>query len=576
MHSLGLAVLAALAFGAGDSTIPEKGDVVRGDLGRKIDEYLTRITPFGFSGAVLVSMKGEIVIDKGYGFADRSNKIPNTADTAFCTGSLTKQFTAAAILKLEMMGKLDIGDPISKFVDGVPPDKAKITLHHLLTLTAGVIDNTGRDYEEAPRDETVKKILAAPLAFEPGTEMRYSNAAYSLPAAIVEKASGQSYERFLHDQLFEPAGMKWTGYRIPKWDERVVARWHVGDRDNGTPLEKNFPQWNLLGNGGILSTTADMYRWHLALAGDAVLSAAAKKKLFTPARNDFACGWDSMESPHGHVVKMDGGSTLGSSAEFRRYVDADVCIVIFCNASFDGSPLTFDVREKITSLAFGESVDAPPATATTDSEKFQAFTGRYELPTGGSFDVALEAGSLRVRPTGADAIAALLFPKGVDVAIVADVTKRSQHAIEALLRHDPEPLAKELGAREKVNRFSDALRTFAADRSDTLDDETKVECLGLFPSRIPDFEFECRLRLVRPRGFIPFALAWRAGKLVGIGPVEGIRPFGVTMAPQGRDEWVAYHLAFATTTRLRLVRSGDALEMVFPTKAGDQRARKTS
>ena len=170
-------------------------------LAKKIDVYLTSITPFGFSGALLVAKDDEILVNKGSGLAIRDKGIPNTSETIFCTGSITKQFTAAGILKLEMMGKLNTGDTLDRFFSDVPSDKQKITLHQLLTHTSGVGGDVGGDYEIAERDEFVKKILAQPLRSESGAEFFYSNAGYSLLAAVIEKASGRKYEEFLSKHI---------------------------------------------------------------------------------------------------------------------------------------------------------------------------------------------------------------------------------------------------------------------------------------------------------------------------------------------------------------------------------------
>jgi len=334
------------------ASILSAAEVVKGEKARRVDTYLSRLVPYGFSGAFLIAEDGEIVLNKGYGLAIRSQGTANTSETVFSTGSLTKQFTAAGIMKLEMMGKLNTHDPITKYFEGVPEDKKGITLHHLLTHTAGVVDAVGPDFVEALRDPTVEKILKRPLEFPPGQEFSYSNAGYSLLAAVIEKVSGQDYETFQRKQLFLPAGMDYTGYRLPEWDKRVVAHWYVGERDNGTPLEKLYPYWNLLGNGGILSTTEDMYRWHLALLGEKVLSLDAKDKMFTPVDNDYGYGWDILESDHGLLIKHDGGSTLGSSSEIRRYLDAGLVTMLFCNQGYGRMTLMEVVREKTEALVF--------------------------------------------------------------------------------------------------------------------------------------------------------------------------------------------------------------------------------
>ncbi len=162
--------------------VSEKGgkDIVKGDLGAKLDSYLTGLVPDKLAGSILVAKGGEIVLNKGYGMAIRSSNIPNSSESIIVIGSITKQFTAAGILKLEMQGKLSTNDPIIKYFTTVPPDKKDITLHQLLTNTSGLMNYTGDDwingdFEVALRDETVQEALDAPLLSAPGTEFHYSN-----------------------------------------------------------------------------------------------------------------------------------------------------------------------------------------------------------------------------------------------------------------------------------------------------------------------------------------------------------------------------------------------------------------
>ena len=160
-----------------------------------VEEFLDDTLPDGTSGTVVAARDGEIAHCRGFGLADREAKVAAGCDTAYDIMSMTKQFTAAAILKLEMMGKLSVSDPMSKFVGPVPDDKHAITVHHLLTHTSGLTDQLGGDYEALSREEMLEGALESELRSAPGTEYSYSNLGYSILAAIVEKASGTSYER---------------------------------------------------------------------------------------------------------------------------------------------------------------------------------------------------------------------------------------------------------------------------------------------------------------------------------------------------------------------------------------------
>lgn len=162
--------LFTLAVGFAQLAQDESGPVVSGPLGSKLDDYLTRCAAFGFAGTALVGKDGEVVLAKGYGLAERETGRTNAVDTIHDIGSLTKQFTAAAVLRLEQEEKLETSDALTKFFDGVPADKSKITLHHLLTHTSGLpraISSVGSELHD--RAELIRTVLAAPLESKPGT-----------------------------------------------------------------------------------------------------------------------------------------------------------------------------------------------------------------------------------------------------------------------------------------------------------------------------------------------------------------------------------------------------------------------
>ncbi len=343
---------------------------IDGPLGPKLDRYLTES---GFEGVALVAKDGKVVLLKGYGIADREKNEPYATDTIVSIGSITKQFTAAAILKLEQEGKLKIEDTVGKFFKDAPDDKRGITLHQLLTHTAGLESDFAKDYDPVGRDEYVKRILGSKLKSKPGSEHFYANSGYSLLAAIVELASGQPYETYLREHVFLPAGMKETGYRIPKWEARRVP---VGYRDGkrwGTMLDKAWasdgPYWALRGNGGIESTLTDLWAWSRALDGDAVLSATQRKKLFTPyvkegpnADSHYAYGWAIFTTPwNTKLIAHDGGNGV-FSADFRRYVDDGIVVL---TGSSDLKVKAWKFSPPLGRIAHGEEVAPERPRAAT-------------------------------------------------------------------------------------------------------------------------------------------------------------------------------------------------------------------
>lgn len=339
-------------------------------LAEKMDRWLGAA---GFRGSVLVSKPGAVLLRKGYGLADRESGVPYDADTVFDVGSITKQFTAAAILKLEMQGKLHVEDAIGKYVPNVPEDKRAITIHHLLTHTSGLESDFAKDYDPVSRDEYVKRILASKLRSKPGEVFFYANAGYSLLGAIVEIVSGIPYEKYLRENLFLPAGMKDTGYKIPAWPAtRIAVGYHDGKRwgrITQKPWAEDGPYWALRANGGIHSTLDDMFRWHVALSNDAVLSKAERDKMFTRhvsegpgADTSYGYGWSIGDAPWGgRLIEHNGGNGT-FFADFLRYVDDDMVVILSTN---DSEVRGGRISHALGRLAHGEDVPVPKSGPET-------------------------------------------------------------------------------------------------------------------------------------------------------------------------------------------------------------------
>src|ERR1044072_950897 len=218
-----------------------------------------------FMGAVLVAKDGKVVLDRGYGSANLEWQIPNDGDTRFRLGSLTKQFTATAILLLQERGKLTLTDPVKKWIADAPPAWDKITIRHLLTHTSGIPNFTS--FDDYQKQKTLPTTLAAviarfrdkPLDFQPGEKWNYSNSGYLVLTAIVEKASGQPYAAFLAENIFKPLGMADTGY-----DSHAAVIPHRASGyapgakgpTNADYIDMSIPQ----GAGALYSTTHDLLK----------------------------------------------------------------------------------------------------------------------------------------------------------------------------------------------------------------------------------------------------------------------------------------------------------------------------
>ncbi|MBW1933905.1 MAG: beta-lactamase family protein [Deltaproteobacteria bacterium] len=240
---------------------------------------------------------------------------------------------------------------MNKYFDYVPEDKARITIHHLLTHTAGLLHSYGEDYETAFRDEALKKMFDRALEFQPGTAYSYSNGGYSVLAALVERVTGKSFEEYLRSAFFDPLGMKYTGYTVPEQLELPV----VIDKSR-----KAGPYWYLYGNGGLLSTTGDLFRWHLALHADEVLSKPQLKKLFTPhvktneGTSFYGYGWFIDKTPRGTtLICHSGESGEGINSDFRYYRDENILIIIFSDVRLNGKVAVDVAKEMLEKAIFG-------------------------------------------------------------------------------------------------------------------------------------------------------------------------------------------------------------------------------
>jgi CubicO group peptidase (beta-lactamase class C family) len=427
---------------------------VRGALGATLDRYLKALVGYGYSGAVLVAKHGEIVLNQGYGLADRARQAPFTADTLFDIASISKQFTAAAILRLEMQGKLKVEDKLARFFPSAPPDKAGITLHQLLTHTSGLAESFGEEYEPVTREAFLRRVFASTLRHPPGRRFEYSDAGYAVLAAVVEVVSRRPFGDVLRDEVFRPAGMHHSGFLPNAEDRKRLAQGYTLQGAWGTPLDHprapDGPWWNLRGNGGILTTTGDLYLWNAALQGDAVLSRTEREKYQRPYVREtgapepkYAYGWSVSTSPTGRrrLAHVGGNGAFGS--DYRRFPEDGVVIVVAANTADYSAILTADQIER---RVFGKPVVEPPATVAARQEELQRCAGDYALASGERLKVAAEPGRLAITPEGREGLALLFGTPGTDrQGRFAARDRKVGHALEALSHGAPGPLAELLG-----------------------------------------------------------------------------------------------------------------------------------
>jgi len=300
-----------------------------------LDQYMqAQSTIRGFSGAVLVMKQNKVLLEKGYGLADREWNVSNTAETKYRIGSVTKQFTAACILQLIEAGKLSVGDKLSKFYPDFPKGDS-VTIHMLLNHTSGIASYT--DIKEfinvaalsLSKDSMISFFKNKPYNFSPGTKWAYNNSGYFLLGCIIEKLSGLSYSDYLQKNVFDKLEMKNSG--VDKLDSVLAMRARGYSRIGKKTINADYISMGWPFSAGVLySTVGDLYKWDRALYGNKILSKESLQKMFTPGKSNYGYGViiDSLEN---HPRIWHNGGIPGFSTNFTRFINDDICTVVFSN-----------------------------------------------------------------------------------------------------------------------------------------------------------------------------------------------------------------------------------------------------
>lgn len=369
----------------------------------KMDEYVSAFAQQDrFMGSILVAKGGQVLIAKGYGLADREFAAPNTTDTKFRLGSLTKQFTAAAILQLQQQGKLSVDDLVSKYIPKSPPAWKDITIQELLSHTSGIPNYTSfPDYKEQERLPTtplklIQRFIDKPLDFAPGTKFSYSNSGYVVLGYIVQKVSGESYESYLKHNILDPLDLQSTGYdRAAKILKSRASGYvpHGAQLINSDFIDMSVP----FAAGALYSTVNDLYRWDRALYTEKVLPKPALEKMFTPSQGDYGDGW-FITKLFDHKIETHTGGINGFAAYIARYPDDDACIVVLANLQ---TAPTARIGKGLAAILFGQPYDIPKVH-TAIKLPFTVITGYVGTYKNGGLEVTVENqdGRLFFEPKG--------------------------------------------------------------------------------------------------------------------------------------------------------------------------------
>lgn len=377
---IGLAVPLSLVLSLTQS-LPQtdslERDRVAGALGAQLDSQITRFAEYGFWGTVLVVRDGQMVLLKGYGLADADRGIRNTAATRFELNSMTKMFTGVAILQLDAASRLHVADPVERYLGAFPAGKRGATIEQLASHTSGLVIE-GTPLAQDTRDAFVQDVKRTPRESPPGQRYRYTNAGFSLLAAIIEVVSGESYEDYLRRHLFAPAGMRSAIFRdrVPRDDDRF-AHGYVGTPGDLEPGPPNPYVWGTRGAGGVWTTVGDAYRWLLAVETGSLLPEAQRRRLLTPPRPPAleAYGWHVQTTPEGRPLIQKGGGSDDFASHMLYYPRERVVIVWASNNLRQRWRRT--LNRAIPNIVFGGTGSSLSPVVSVPPAELRARAGRY-------------------------------------------------------------------------------------------------------------------------------------------------------------------------------------------------------
>jgi len=304
-----------------------------------------------FMGAVLVAREGRVVFETACGLANAEWEVPNAIDTRFRVGSVTKQFTAAAFLRLAEQGKLSLDDPATRHVEGLPAAWQGMTLRQLLNHTSGIPEFSKLpDYADRRRgplelERSLARLYAFPLESAPGEKFSYSNSGYILLSHILERVTGRTFGEHLRAEFFTPLGLADTAVDS---NGTIVPRRAAGYfRPQGRLANAPFINMDVpMGAGALRSTVRDLWRWTEALMGGQVVSAGSLTEMTTPGLGDYGLGL-VIKQIDGRRIIEHGGSIEGFTAHLRYYPETRVTIIVLANVNSAAPPKLADALGEI-------------------------------------------------------------------------------------------------------------------------------------------------------------------------------------------------------------------------------------
>ncbi|MDQ3489160.1 MAG: serine hydrolase [Acidobacteriota bacterium] len=377
-------------------------------LEAKVDQLLAAHAKVNeFSGTILLAKDGRPLVMKGYGFANIEWQIPNTPQTRFRIGSVTKQFTSMMVMQLREQGKVKLDDSVCMFVAPCPDTWKPVTVHHLLTHTSGIPTYTAipawRETNMVPKttEQMVAIFRDLPLEWVPGAKFAYNNSGYFLLGVVIEKITGKKYQQALQDMILTPTGLKDTGY---DWPGTILPQRAAGYEGRGENI-RNAAALDMqqpYSAGSLYSTVLDLLKWEQTLYTETLLPEAAKTIMWTPFKNGYAYGWSIAEpgpNTFGHKRIAHSGGINGFSSMLIRVPGENVTAIVLSNNSTVNAGL---VARDLLAVYYGQPFTMPAiqTVASVDPGVFDSYVGEYQFRPDFTLTVAREGNRLFAQATG--------------------------------------------------------------------------------------------------------------------------------------------------------------------------------
>lgn len=362
--------------------------VQQAPLGQQFDQVASRYYQADQPGATMIVLKdGKVLLRKAYGLANLSSREALQADHVMRLGSITKQFTAVAILQLMEAGKIALNDPVTKFFPDYPDTGKSITVEHLLTHTSGIPSYTGKSgfMAKAAKDISVSEMVDSfkndALEFEPGSTFKYNNSGYFLLGAIIEKVSGQTYANYVAQHIFTPLGMTNSAYEGFERSQQARAQGYSQRTDKFEPSMK-ISMTQPYAAGSLVSTVDDLAKWDAAITAGKLLKADSWKRAFTSYKlkngqdTNYAYGWGMGEFEGQTMISHSGG--IPGFSTFALRLPKDKVFVAVLNNADGGLPQPEMIASRLAAAAIGKPIPDFKAISV-DEKTLDQYVGVYRI-----------------------------------------------------------------------------------------------------------------------------------------------------------------------------------------------------